>query len=81
MPTQLIQLGVPTVLTQNVIYALPARKCFVSANAAIDMSIEISFTTSVVVTGPNAILGVSAGANAFIRSSGVGTIVIAKVDD
>lgn len=34
MPTELLTLGVPTVMVQNVVYALPARKCTMFTNTA-----------------------------------------------
>lgn len=42
MPTQLLQVGVATVITQNVVYALPARISRVQALAAVEVSIDNS---------------------------------------
>ena len=46
MPTFEVPLGVPTVLTQNVVYALPARLSFITSNAAIDISVNNSTWTA-----------------------------------
>lgn len=70
MPTQLISLGPPTVLTQNVTYALPAQLCMVTSSAAIETS--LNGTTWAAHTS-----GSMSGAS-FIRSAGVGTIVTCK---
>lgn len=50
MATQLIQVGVPTVITQNVVYALPARQCFVEVSVDCQVSTDFAFTTSRALT-------------------------------
>lgn len=74
MPTQLIQVSTPTVLTQNVAYALPSRQCFLEASADVTVSTDVAFGTSRTVT---ATTGGFVGSG-FVKSAGVGTIVIAK---
>lgn len=70
MPTQLLPLGPPTILTQNVTYALPAQLCIVTASAAVETSMDgITWTA---FTSGN-----TSGAP-FIRSTAVGTVVTCK---
>lgn len=40
MPTYSIPLGVPTIIAQNVVYATPARACYMSFSAAIEGSLD-----------------------------------------
>jgi hypothetical protein len=51
--TQLISLGYVQVLTQNVVYALPARRCLLFTDAStptIQQSSDVGFTANVAVT-------------------------------
>lgn len=40
MPTQLLSIGVPFTITQNVVYALPAKPCVITASIACDTSVN-----------------------------------------
>lgn len=70
MPTQLIPVNTPTVLTQNAVYALPAQLCLVTSSAGCEVSMDAStwtaFTSGNMTGAP------------FIRSGSVGTIVTCK---
>ncbi len=68
--TQLVPVGPPTVLTQNVVYALPAQLCLVTSSAACETSLD--GTTWTALTS-----GSMSGA-VFIRSAAVNTIITCK---
>ena len=68
--TQLVPVGPPTVLTQNVVYALPAQLCLVTSSAACETSLD--GTTWAALTS-----GSMSGA-VFIRSAAVNTIITCK---
>jgi hypothetical protein len=70
MPTQAIHVGPATVLTQNVVYALPAQLCVVTTSAACDVSMDGSTWTAFTSGNPSGAV--------FIRSAAVGTIVTCK---
>ena len=67
MPTQLLSIGVPWNLTQNVTYALPTKPCVVTTSAACETSINGSTWT--------AFTSGSTSTAKFIRSAGVNTLV------
>lgn len=70
MPIQLVPLGPPTVLTQNVVYALPAQLCLITTSAGCETSLD-GTTWSAFTSG-----GLSGAV--FIRSSSVDTIITCK---
>lgn len=76
MPTELLTIGPPTTLTQNVVYALPARSVTVHSNAALQVSNVVAFTTSQAITAntPTKITG------GFVRCTASDAIVTLKVD-
>ena len=72
--TQSIPIGMPVVMTQNVVYALPATQVMVQASAAVDVSSD--GTTWSALTGANTV-----GANtaaAFIRCTTTNPTVTLK---
>ena len=77
MPTQLLSLGVPWVLTQNVVYALPAKVVLVTSSLAVETSSD--GTTWAALTGANTV-GANSGA-AFIRcTTGAPTVTCKSLD-
>lgn len=70
MPTQLLPVGPPTTLQQNVVYALPAQLCLITTSAACETSMD-GTTWSAFTSG-------NMSGNVFIRSAAVGTIVTCK---
>lgn len=76
MPTPQIQIGVATDILQNVVYALPARKCFVQGNAALEVAVKPDFVVPIAVTTA----GLSTSA-AFVRCTVSAATIIAKADD
>lgn len=70
MPTQLLSIGPANVLTQNVVYALPAQLCVVTTSGASEVSMDGTNWTAFTSGGASGAL--------FIRSSGVNTIVTCK---
>lgn len=53
MATQLLSLGYPQLMTQNIIYALPARRCILFTDTAaptIQQSTDVAFTANAVLT-------------------------------
>lgn len=75
MPVQSIQVGVPTVITQNVVYALPASKCFIQALAAVEVSIDNS-TWAVLASSTT---GAASGA-VYVRCTTGNTTIVCKPD-
>jgi len=70
MPIQLIPMGMPVTLVQNVAYALPTRACVLTSSAAVTTSLDNSTYgahTSGTVTGAN-----------FVKSALAGTIITCK---
>lgn len=72
MPTELLTLGPLHVLVQNVVYALPARACYV---ASVGVAPEISVDGSTWASVPSN----NIAAGQFIRSTGTTTSVTLKV--
>jgi hypothetical protein len=70
MPTQLIPVGPAVTLTQNVVYALPARQCALTSSAAVETSMN-GTAWSAHTSGQNT------GA-IFVRSALAGTIITCK---
>lgn len=70
MPTQLLPVGPPTVLVQNVTYALPAQLCLVTSSGSVETSLDGSTWTA--FTSGN-----MSGA-VFLRATGANTIVTCK---
>lgn len=79
MATQLIKSGEVTSLTQNVVFALPSKRCLLFTDATtptIQQSTDVAFTANaaVTLTGGQAEL-----AGAFIRCTSATISVIVKV--
>lgn len=75
---QLITIGVPTTLTQNVIYALPARRCMLfcdTAGAALEQSNTAAMTADVNMTLSDGQHEVAGG---FIRSTAADALVVLR---
>ena len=75
---ELLPVGIPTTLTQNVIYALPARRCLLfvdTAGAALEQSNTDVMTADVNVTLVDGQVEVVGG---FIRSTAGDCIVTLK---
>lgn len=75
MPTQSIQVGVATPITQNVVYALPARKCFLQALAAVEVSIDNSTWAALA----NSTTGAPTSA-IYVRCTTGNTTIVCKPD-
>jgi len=78
MPTQSIQVGVPTTITQNVVYATPARACVVTSSAALEISMDGSTFVAMSVSATNAAPLVAAP---FIRCTTASPIVVCRPND
>ena len=52
MPTQYIQIGPVFTMTQNVIYAVPGRRCllFTDSGGTLQQSTDVGFTANVALT-------------------------------
>jgi hypothetical protein len=75
MATPLIQLGVQTVMAQNVVFALPARNTVILATTAIQFSVDGSTFTADVTASTTG----TPAAGAFVRcTNAAGSIVVAK---
>lgn len=72
---QSIQVGVATIITQNVVYAMPARKCFVQALAAVEVSIDNS-TWAVLAASTTG----AASAAVYVRCTTGNTTIVCKPD-
>ena len=75
---QLLSIGYPQTLTQNVIYALPARRCLLfvdTAGAALEQSNTAAMTADVNIT---LVDGQKEVAGGFIRSTAADCIVTLK---
>lgn len=72
--TQALQLGLPTAILQNIVYALPARACFVQCTAAVEVSniIDSGFST---LTNANTI-GAETAATWIRCTTGNATITV-----
>jgi len=77
MPTELISIGPPTTLLQNVVYALPASRCllFCDTAATLQQSNTLAFTNNVALTFVD---GQSEVAGGFIRSTAGNAVVTLK---
>jgi hypothetical protein len=76
MATPLLQINVPTVVGQNITFALPARRCFIiSVGAALQFSSDGSTWTADVAASSTT--GVEA-AGAFTRSTTGNTVVTCR---
>jgi len=76
--TELIQQGVPTTLTQNVVYALPGRFGILfceTAGAALEQSNTVGFAVDINMTLTD---GESPVAGAFIRSTAADALVVIR---
>ena len=78
MPTQSLQVGVPTVITQNVVYAMPARACVVHSSAALEISYDGSTFVAMAVSATNSSPIVAAP---FVRCTTASPTVTAKPND
>lgn len=73
--TELIQKGIPTTLTQNIVYALPAKLCLLfcdTAGAALELSNTLAFTADINLT---LVDGQHEVAGGYIRSTAADAIV------
>ena len=73
MPTQLLSVGYPQVITQNVIYALPARRCLLFTDGVaptIQQSTDVGFTANIALTLASGQAEVAGG---FIRCTNLAT--------
>lgn len=73
MPTNYIQMNVPFVMAQNVIYALPARRCLLFTDGTaptIQQSTDVAFTASAALTLASGQAEVAGG---FIRCTNLAT--------
>jgi hypothetical protein len=73
MPTTLLSIGTTVTLVQNLAYALPARVTFLTASAAVEVSLDGTVWSALA----GATTGVATGSN-FIRSTLVNTVVICR---
>lgn len=51
--TQLLQLGIPTTIKQNVVYALPALRCFLScteSSPTLKVANDVAMTAAITLT-------------------------------
>lgn len=73
----LLMSGIPTTMIQNQVYALPAKRCLVFSNAAIEASLSDAsgFTA---LTGANVAPGVET-AMPFVRSTTADNTISAKI--
>lgn len=75
---QLLSIGYPQTLTQNVIYALPARRCLLfcdTAGAALEQSNTAAMTADINLTLTDGQHEVAGG---FIRSTAADALIILK---
>lgn len=78
MPTQSIQVGVPTTITQNVVYAMPARACVVTSSVALEISMDGSTFVAMAVSATNAAPIVAAP---FVRCTTANAVVVCRPND
>jgi len=81
MPTEVILAGVPFVLVQNVVYALPSIRCLLFTDATtptIQQSTTLAFTANVALTLTGGQVEVAGG---FIRQTNLSTcnILLKKI--
>jgi hypothetical protein len=80
MPTELISLGPPTTLLQNVVYALPAAEAVLftdTATPTLQLSNTLAFTNNVAITLTGGMASVGGG---FIRCTSGTAVVTLKRD-
>jgi len=73
MPTELISIGPPTTLLQNVVYALPASRCLLFTDGAaptFQQSTTLAFTANVAVVLTNGQMELAGG---YIRCTNLAT--------
>lgn len=75
MPTELISIGVPTTVKQNIVYATPARAHILHAKAAVVISDEVG-GTFVALTNAESIGAPNAGA--FVKCTSADIVVTCK---
>lgn len=75
MSTPLIQVGVPTTLAQNVVYATPARGCYIFSQAALEVSYDGNTFVTMAVSATNSSPLVAAP---FVRCTTASPIVTCK---
>jgi hypothetical protein len=78
MPTQLLSIGPPQVLLQNVVYALPAVACVLFIDGAaptLQLSSTLAFTANIPVVLVDGSARVAAG---FIRATTAGATITLK---
>jgi hypothetical protein len=69
MPTQVLSPGGPYTLTQNIVYALPAKRCLIftdTAGVTLQQSNTVAFTANIAIT---LVDGQKEVAGGFIRST------------
>jgi len=75
---QSIQVCVPTTITQNVGYAMPARACIIASSAALEVSVDNSTYIAMAVSATNASPLV---AFPFVRCTTANAVVVVKPND
>lgn len=78
MATPLLLSGIPTLMAQNLVFALPARRCLFFTDAAaptIQQSTDVGFTNNIVLTLSS---GAAEVAGAFIRCTTGNITVLVK---
>ena len=74
--TTLLTIGPPHTITQNVVYALPARRCLLmSSTSGIEQANDVAFTTPVALTLTSGQAEVAGG---FIRCTTGNPIISLK---
>lgn len=77
MPQQL-QVGVPTTVAQNVVFAMPARACVVHSSLALEISYDGTNFVAMAVSATNSSPIVAAP---FVRCTTGNAVVTAKPND
>lgn len=75
MPTQSIQVGVPTTITEDVVYALPARACHIYSSVALEISYDGTNFVAMAVSATNSAPIVAAP---FVRCTTAAAVVTCK---
>lgn len=76
MATELLPIGTPFTMVQNRIYATPARKHMIHAQAAVEISDTVAFAASDVLTNADTVGAENAAP--FIRCTTANCIVTCK---
>ena len=76
MPTELISLGPPTAMLQNVTYALPARLCHITSSVAVEVSSNATVWSA--LTGANTTGVLTSGS--FLRCPTAVCVVTCKAE-